>query len=445
MRERFELVVVGAGPGGLVAAATGADAGMRVCLVDDNPSCGGQIWREGIADHGGKAPAAEWLDHMQRAHVEIRLGARAVFAPGAGVLRIEQSGQFADLEYGSLILATGARELFLPFPGWTLPGVYGAGGLQALVKSGLNIRGKRVVIAGTGPLLLAVGAHLRAAGARIVAIVEQAPMSRLVRFSLGLVRGQMGKLFEGAGYALNTAGIPYRTGAWVTSALGQERLEKVTIRSGRGILEVGADMLAIGYHLVPNTELAQLLQCELDEGYVRVDELQQTTVKGTYCAGELTGIGGVDKAKIEGHIAALAAAGQPDKARALLKQRERHVRFARNLGAAFALRDELRRLPAEGTLVCRCEDVPFGALAQCRSWREAKLHTRCGMGPCQGRICGPVAEFLFGWHAPGLRPPVFPVEVQTLAPIPEAAHQSQPRPPSPDARSPRSSGVQDVV
>jgi NADPH-dependent 2,4-dienoyl-CoA reductase/sulfur reductase-like enzyme len=420
MRERFDVVVVGAGPGGLVAAVTAGQAGMRVCLVDDNPSCGGQIWRASITEHGG--PSAQWLDRMPRAHVEIHLGARAVFAPAAGVLRIEQSGQFTDLEYGSLILATGARELFLPFPGWTLPGVYGAGGLQAFVKSGLNIRGKRVVIAGTGPLLLAVGAHLRAAGARIVAMVEQAPMSRLARFSLGLVRGQIGKLFEGAAYALNTAGIPYRTGAWVTSALGQERLEKVTIRSRPGILEVATDMLAIGYHLVPNTELAQLLQCELDGGYVRVDELQQTSVKGIYCAGELTGIGGVDKAKLEGRIAALAAAGQADKAIALLKKRDRHVRFARNLAAAFALRDELRILPADATLVCRCEDVSYGALSQCRSWREAKLHTRCGMGPCQGRICGASTEFLFGWHAPAPRPPVFPVEVQILGSNPEAAH-----------------------
>ena len=426
MRERFDLVVVGAGPGGLVAAVTAAQADMRVCLVDDNPACGGQIWRAGIADQGGNVPAAQWLDRMKPAHVELRLGWRAVFAPAAGVLRIEQSGQFTDLEYGSLILATGAREMFLPFPGWTLPGVYGAGGLQAFVKSGLNIRGKRVVIAGTGPLLLAVGAHLRAAGARIVAIVEQAPMSRLARFSLGLVRGHIGKLFEGAAYAVNTAGIPYRTGAWVTSAFGQERLEKVTIRSGTGILELAADMLAIGYHLVPNTELAQLLQCELEGGCVRVDELQQTSVKGIYCAGELTGIGGVDKAKLEGRIAALAAAGQPDKARALLKQRDRHLRFARNLAATFALRDELRGLPADATLVCRCEDVPYGALSQCRSWREAKLHTRCGMGPCQGRICGPATEFLFGWQAPAPRPPVFPVEVQILGSTPEAAQPSQP-------------------
>ena len=419
MSETFDVVVVGAGPGGLAAAATAAEAGMRVCLVDDNPSAGGQIWRAGV-DHAASAGAAKWLRRIERARVETRCGWRAVFAPSPRVLRIEHSAEFADIQFTSLILATGARELFLPFPGWTLPGVYGAGGLQAFVKSGFDIRGKRVVIAGTGPLLLAVGAHLREAGARIVGIFEQAPMRRLAQFSFHLLPGQIGKLFEGARYTLATAGIPYRTAAWVTSALGRERLEKVTIRSGSQILEAETDMLAIGYHLVPNTELAQLLGCELDSGYVRVNELQQSSVAGIYCAGEPTGVGGVDKAILEGRIAALAAAGRLEEVRSLVKERERQQRFARNLAAAFALRGELKTLPTDSTLVCRCEDVAYAALAPCHSWREAKLHTRCGMGPCQGRICGPATEFLFGWKAPTLRPPLFPVEVAGLAQEPGA-------------------------
>ena len=413
MSEGFDLLVIGAGPGGLVAAATAADAGLRVCVVDDNASGGGQIWRSGLGHVN--AEAAGWLRRIERARVEMRFGWRAVSAPGAHILRVEQAGQFADVEYSSLIIATGARELFLPFPGWTLPGVYGAGGLQAFVRSGFAIRGKRVVVAGTGPLLLAVAAHLRAVGAQIVSIVEQAPMGRLARFSAGLLGGHPGKLLEGAGYALKTAGVPYRTGAWVTSASGRERLEKVTIRSGRRILEVKADMLASGYHLVPNTELAQLVDCEIETGYVRVDELQETSVKGVYCAGELTGIGGVDKATIEGRIAALAAAGRVEEAKALFGRRDRHMRFARDLAAAFALRDELRMLATSSTLVCRCEDVAYEALAQCGSWREGKLHTRCGMGPCQGRICGPAAEFFFGWKVSAPRPPLFPVEVGVLA------------------------------
>ena len=425
MSTRVDLLVVGAGPGGLEAAATAAEAGMHVCLLDDNASAGGQIWRAGKSEQNPKA--ARLLRRIEERGVETRFGWRAVAAPAPRVLRVEQSGQFADIEYAALILATGARERFLPFPGWTLPGVYGAGGLQAFAKSGFDIRGKRVVVAGTGPLLLAVAAHLRAAGAQIACVVEQGPMRRLVHFSLGLVRGQIGKLIEGASYALSTTGIPYRTNAWVTSASGEERLEKVTIRTGSRILELPCDMLATGYHLVPNTELAQLLGCELDRGYVRVDELQRTSVDGVYCAGELTGIGGVDKARIEGRIAALAVAGQADRAKSLFGGRGRHVRFARNLDAAFALREELRNLAATDTLVCRCEDVPYDALSRCRSWREAKLHTRCGMGPCQGRICAPATEFLFGWTPPAPRPPLFPVEIQTLA---QAAEDTQAKTPA---------------
>jgi NADPH-dependent 2,4-dienoyl-CoA reductase/sulfur reductase-like enzyme len=413
MSARVDLLVIGAGPGGLVAAATAAEAGMRVCLIDDNPAAGGQIWRSGIAEQN--PDAARLMRRIQSARAEIRFGWQAISAPSPRVLRIERGEEFADIDYNSLILATGARERFLPFPGWTLPGVYGAGGLQAFVKSGFDIRGKRVVVGGTGPLLIAVAAHLRAAGARIVSVVEQAPLRRLARFWLGLAGGQIGKFMEGAGYALRTAGIPYRTDTWITSVSGRERTEKVTIRSGSRTLEVPCDVLAIGYHLVPNAELAQLLQCELEAGKVRVDELQQTSVSGIFCAGEPTGIGGVDKAKIEGRIAALAAAGQLDQARSLFKQRDRNVRFGHRLDVAFALRDELRNLAAKSTLVCRCEDVPYDALAQCGSWREAKLHTRCGMGPCQGRICGPATEFLFGWAPTVPRPPLFPVEVGTLA------------------------------
>jgi NADPH-dependent 2,4-dienoyl-CoA reductase/sulfur reductase-like enzyme len=419
----FDLLVVGAGPGGLAAAATASEAGMRVCLLDDNPSAGGQIWR-GSVGQKSTSPAARWLGRIENSRVTTRFGCRAVAEPSTRVLRIEQSGHFADIEYASLVLAAGARELFLPFPGWTLPGVYGVGGLQAFVKSGLSMRGKRVVIAGTGPLLLAVAAHLQAAGARIVSVVEQAPIKRLAKFSWGLLRGHAGKLVEGAGYAWRTVGIPYRTDAWVTRGQGDGRIERVTVRSGSRLLEVEADMLAIGFHLVPNTELAQLLHCELEGSYVRVDEQQQTSVKAIYCVGEATGIGGVDKAQIEGRIAALAAAGRLDQARPLFRIRDRQKRFVRNLASAFALRDELRTLATAETLACRCEDVPYLALAQCGSWREAKLHTRCGMGPCQGRICAPAAEFLFGWKAPAPRPPLFPVDVATLVGASESSHVS---------------------
>jgi NADPH-dependent 2,4-dienoyl-CoA reductase/sulfur reductase-like enzyme len=266
--------------------------------------------------------------------------------------------------------------------------------LQAFVKSGLNISGKRVVVAGTGPLLLAVAAGLRRADARIVAVVEQAPLRRLGRFSLNLLVGHTGKLIEGAGYGWSILGTPYWTGSWAVGALGDERLRKVRVSSGSQVVEVEADMLAAGFHLVPNTELAQLLHCECERGYVIVNPMQQTSLEGVYCVGEATGIGGVEKALIEGRIAALAVSGQMNEARSLTRLRNRHMHFVDELASAFRLRDELRTLATNETVVCRCEDVSHGTLAACHSWREAKLHTRCGMGPFQGRVCGPATQFL---------------------------------------------------
>jgi NADPH-dependent 2,4-dienoyl-CoA reductase/sulfur reductase-like enzyme len=179
-------------------------------------------------------------------------------------------------------------------------------------------------------------------------------------------------------------------------------------------LEIECDYLACGFHLVPNLELATLLGCERDNGAVTVNEVQHTSVPGVYCAGEPTGIGGVDLAIIEGQIAGFAATGQQHKAQRLFRARERHRKFARVLEKTFALRPELKKLPREDTLVCRCEDVRFDRVVQCRSWREAKLYTRCGMGPCQGRVCGAATEFVFGWGVDSVRPPIFEARVESL-------------------------------
>ena len=128
----------------------------------------------------------------------------------------------------------------------------------------------------------------------------------------------------------------------------------------------------------------------------------------------MTGIGGLDLALVEGEIAGYAAAGKPDRARARFPARESQRRFAAALDRAFALRDELKRLPRGDTIVCRCEDISLQRIRAASGWREAKLHTRCGMGPCQGRVCGAALEFLLGWQAESVRPPVFPARIGTL-------------------------------
>lgn len=296
----------------------------------------------------------------------------------------------------------------------------GAGGWQAMVKSGCLPLGNqiRVVIAGSGPLLLAVGAFIRKQPPqirpRLVMIAEQASAARIRSFAWKLIRHGK-KLLQALQLRIALAGVPYRTGTWPVRAGGAAKLEWVELTNGRNTWRVSCDYLACGFHLVPNTELAELLGCELRGGFVCVNEFQETTVANVFCAGEPVGIGGVETALAEGEIAGHAAAGKAERAREFFNRRDAARRFAALLEETFALREELRGLPAPDTFVCRCEDVTFARLRQHSGWRDAKLHTRCGMGPCQGRVCGPAAEFLFGWKVDSVRPPIFPARVESLA------------------------------
>lgn len=329
----------------------------------------------------------------------------------------EIADEVCELSYEKLILATGARERFLPFPGWTLPNVMGAGGLQATVKSGLPVAGKRIVVAGSGPLLLAVAAHLRQSGAHVLLIAEQAPRSKLFGFGLGLFARPM-KIAQAVKLRAQSSGVPYLTNCWPVTADGVDKLSGVTLRrsGARGkTWRVECDYLACGFHLTPALDLALLVGCAVGGGRVRVDEFQETSAAGVYCAGESTGVGGVELALAEGQIAGHHAAGDRMAARELFAARARHRRFADALNRAFSLRDELKDLPAAQTVVCRCEDVTYARVRGHSSWRSAKLQTRCGMGLCQGRVCGGALEFLLNWKSEQIRPPIFPVSLKSLA------------------------------
>ncbi|MFN7928109.1 MAG: FAD/NAD(P)-binding oxidoreductase [Blastocatellia bacterium] len=411
-REQYDVLIIGGGPAGLAAAVAARQSGAQVAVVDDNPYPGGQIWR-GEHAHASPPAAAHWFARVQTAQPEFINGAQIYDQPEAGVLLAETLAGKRELHYQKLILATGARERFLPFPGWTLPGVAGAGGLQALVKSGLPIAQKKVVVAGTGPLLLAVAAYLRKRGANVLLIAEQSPVSRLLSFGMGLWRWP-GKIVQALQLKTELRGIPHLTNCWIEAAHGAGQLQRVTLRRGARSWDVACDYLACGFHLVPNVELAVLLGCGLRDGAVQVDEMQATTVSDIYCAGEPTGIGGLELSLVEGQIAGFAATEQPEQAQQLFAERATAQKFATLLNRAFALREELRHLPLADTLVCRCEDVTLARVQESSSWRAAKLHTRCGMGPCQGRICGPAIEFLFDWQPESVRPPVFPVKVGSL-------------------------------
>jgi NADPH-dependent 2,4-dienoyl-CoA reductase/sulfur reductase-like enzyme len=413
----FDVLVVGAGPAGIAAACAAAESGAQVGVVDDNPAAGGQIWRRSAeysaAERSLSAEASKWHGRLARANVSFIYGAKVVARESANVLVAETWERALKLKFAKLVIATGARERFLPFPGWTLPGVTGAGGLQALVKSGLSVSGKRVVIAGSGPLLLAVAEYLRRAGAQVLLIAEQAPAARVRGFAATLLL-HPAKMWQAVRLKRALGGVPYHFGMWPVAAGGQEKLEWVELLRRGAKSRVACDYLACGFHLVPNVELAELLGCELQDGFVRVNEMQEASAAGIYCAGEPVGIGGVEAALIEGQIAGFAAAGNVAEARAKFAARNAARKFTGLLARTFALRRELRSLAVPETLVCRCEDVSYARLQKYSGWRSAKLQTRCGMGACQGRVCGAAVEFMFGWRADSVRPPIFPARVESL-------------------------------
>lgn len=404
-RVSCEILIVGGGPAGLAAAAA-ACGHADVLLLDENPSLGGQIYR---AKEGAPSPEADRIAPLriwQRARVQTGLSVHAIDSDA----RIVRASQL-QFRYQKLILASGARELLLPFPGWTLPGVFGAGGLQALVKQGFQVRNKRVVLGGTGPLLLAVAKYLEDAGADVLRIYEQTSPSSLASMAAQMWRFPK-KAYQGLGFLHTSQGL--RAGSWIKRALGDGRLSAIEATDGAQTTRIECDLLAVGYGLVPNLELPRLAGCRIENGFVEVDDLQRTSTEHIYCAGEPTGIGGLEKAIAEGAIAGLAAAGRVTEAAKLEPEKRRALAFMGLLDRTYALRPEVLAMADAETTICRCEDVSLASLKDCSSFREAKLHTRLGMGPCQGRLCGAACQAMFGWEPPSVRPPIVPVRVADL-------------------------------
>ena len=409
MTEFVDLLIIGGGPAGMAAALAAANSGVRIVLLDDNPTPGGQIWRDGAQAHLPVEARRMRERLLACANVHCHTATRVIASAADKTLLVENAEQGWLISYDRLILCTGARELLLPFPGWTLPGVTGAGGLQALIKGGLPVRGERLVIAGSGPLLLASAATARHHGAQVLRIAEQARRTAVMGFAMQLPRWP-GKSWQ----ALSLFDARYRTGTHVLEALGRDTLEGVRLLQQGQTVELACDRLACGFGLIPNTQLGQALGCELAGQALAVDAWQATTRRDHYAAGECTGFGGSELALVEGAIAGHAAVGDTAAAERLWARRGRWQGFARALNDAFALDARLKGLPQGDTVVCRCEDVAYEALSGHADWREAKLASRCGMGACQGRVCGAALEHLFGWTPPIPRPPFSPARIETL-------------------------------
>ncbi|MGW0389899.1 FAD/NAD(P)-dependent oxidoreductase [Streptomyces sp. NPDC003042] len=452
----YDLAVVGAGPAGLAAAVTAAGLGLRVTVLDAGERPGGQYYRHPASCLGAARPQALHHDWRAFATREAALRAhesagRIAYLPFHHVWTVVPRGEAwtlhavagpeeaaASVHARAVLLATGAYERQLPFPGWTLPGVIGAGGAQAMLKGGLVLPGRRIVAAGSGPLLLAVAGSLAAAGATVPAVAEAGAYTAYAAKAPALLRNPA-KLAEGATYggALLRHRIRLLTRHAVTEAHGSERVEAVTVarldRDWRPLpgtaRRIPCDALAVGHGLVPQLELATGLGCatrRAPDGTVALtlDDEQRTSVTGIWSAGETGGVGGAQLALTEGEIAAHVIAGRPAPA-PLVRARTRLRAFADAMAAAHRpgagwtgwLRDE--------TDVCRCEEVPAGRIREAveelgaRDARTVKLLTRAGMGWCQGRMCGPaVAALAGGEPAPDRRPLSCPVPLRHLAELP---------------------------
>lgn len=401
-----DVVVVGAGPAGLAAASAAAEQGRSVLLVDQGLRPGGQIWRH-RDEQSLPGTARRLMARARSAGVKLVSSCRFVDAASPNELMIDFRGHIDRHRTDAVIIATGARERFIPLPGWTLPGVTGVGGLQALIKAGLPLANTRVVLAGSGPLLFPVAAAVARAGGQVQLVGEQASGALLRRFAMRVLRDPA-KLRQALSFRWAFRKAPFRTDTWAVRANGDVRLQSVEVSERGRQRTIRCDWLGIGAGLVPNTDVAELLRCRVVQGAIAVDRHQATSLPGVWAAGECTGVKGDEAAIIEGEIAGRAAAGDSvgADAPALQAARDAGRTFGRLLEETFTVRSELLTLATPDTIICRCEDVPLGAIDPSWTQRQAKLWTRLGMGACQGAVCGPACSSLFGWHANAVRPPL---------------------------------------
>jgi NADPH-dependent 2,4-dienoyl-CoA reductase/sulfur reductase-like enzyme len=339
--------------------------------------------------------------------------------PQQTLLVASQHEQVAEYRAEALILATGARERQVPFPGWTLTGVISTGGAQILMKGSGILPGEKPLISGSSPLMLALAAEILANGGRVLAVLDEGSTAQK-RLAFGAGAAIIPKLCEGALYLarLLAAGVPLRQSVRVLEARGKRWLEAVVAASvdARGRIRQGTervyatDTLAMGHGFVPNIELPCQAGCRthyaVDKGgwHVVVAETMETSVPGLYAVGETTGIAGGEKSLVEGRLAAwhvLRARGRVDaktyaaRVRPLLRRRRLQVRYGsffnrlcRPPGALYA------QIP-DDTIVCRCEEISLGEIRRqmgsgFTTMNGIKRASRCGMGHCQGRTCAPI-------------------------------------------------------
>jgi len=469
-----ELVIVGGGPAGMAAALEARRAGVQVTLIEERTTLGGQIYKQPPGAFVVRQPRALEKEYLAgRTLVERTLRSGAEVLAGHAVWNVWGRGPFDVAAYRQgtgaaqggartirtehLILAAGAYDRPVPFPGWTLPGVLTAGGAQSIVKIQQVYPGDRILMAGSGPLILAFSVQLHRLGANVVGVLEAAPQPG-PGTAAGLLRGALGGslplLREGIGYLayLRRHGIPMLYGHAIARAEGTDQVTGAAAvkvdRDWRPIAgterRFDVDTVCIGYGFLPSLEVPRLLGCALryDEnqgGHVPVRDADlQSSVPGLFVVGDGAGVAGSAVAIEEGRIAGIIAARQlgrldPVTADERLRPRRRRLaqleRFRAALDAAYGIGPGIYEWATDETIVCRCEEVTVGEVRRhirpgSRDPNAVKSLTRIGMGLCQGHNCSQQVSAIFAQETgrpllelPPLspRPPVRPVPVGLIA------------------------------
>lgn len=448
--ERPELLVIGAGPGGLAAAIAARRAGAEVTVIDERAHAGGQYFKQVAVGGDGIAEAdaqhREGSDLIREARdldVTLRAGVTVWGAFALHEFAASASGRTLRFQPRATIVATGAYERGWPVPGWTLPGVMTTGAAQTLWRMARRLPGKRVLIAGNGPLNLQLAAELIAGGAEVAAVVEAAPRPSVNELGalITMLLDAPGLVRDGLRYHLarRSAKTPMIHGKVVTGV--EKTAAGLKVHIAEESLDV--DVLCLGYGFEPSNELLRMLGCSHDYDpdrrhlVTRTDADGLTDMPNVYALGDCTGLGGARIALAQGTLSGLAAAAALGhalsaqigdlKAKAA-RDLARHRRFQRALWQIYRAPPWTAKLAHADTLICRCEEVSLSeietALAEdLQAIGAVKRRTRLGMGRCQGRYCAPVLDALlaercgrardeFSSFAP--RPPVRPVSIADL-------------------------------
>jgi thioredoxin reductase len=456
MTDMFDLVIIGGGPAGQAAAEIACAAGLSTAMLDEQPRMGGQIlrqpprsltvrdWLPGSGYAGLKAQLAR-AEALKGLEWRGGLSVLGLFRQPDG-LRILASGQAGQrvLDARHVLVAAGCYDMPTAFPGWTLPGVMSAGGVQAFIKSQQVMPGRRFVLAGTHPLQLLVADQLRKAGADVAGVHFAQSLRAMVAPMLADPLLPLGnpRPFRDAAAAyvnLRRAGVPVRFGQRLVRATGGSRLEAAEFADGTSI---ACDVLATCFGFLPQADLPRqagctMQPCPMTGGLATiVDRWQRSSVEGLSAAGETTGVAGAEVALREGRLAAigillarqcLSAEEAERKAAPIRRELAKLQRFADLLARIADPRAAIARLADDDTILCRCEDVTRGALLRVlraqagpQDASALKLVSRAGMGVCQGRSCEHAVRALLADHgaAPGsgftARFPARPVAIADL-------------------------------